>query len=109
MNYIFTMKPKKVISMTTSTDPIEKTSAISMRIASNRKNLIDYAAKLVGNDRTTFILDSATTRAEEVILNKRLYILNDQDFDEFEQALETNTMENNQCLIKLLQRPKRWV
>ena len=41
--------------MIMSTTPTEKTSAISLRIAINRKNLIDYAAKLIGNDRTTFI------------------------------------------------------
>ena len=94
--------------MTMSTTPTEKTSAISLRIAINRKNLIDYAAKLIGNDRTTFILDSATARAEDVILNERLYILNDLDFDAFEQALETNTLESNECLMNLLKRPKRW-
>lgn len=101
------IEPKKVNTMTTSTT--EKTSAISMRIAINRKNIIDYAAKLIGNDRTTFILDSATARAEDVILNKRLYILNDQDFNEFEQALETNNLESNTCLTNLLKRPQRWV
>ncbi len=94
--------------MTMSTTPTEKTSAISLRIAINRKNLIDYAAKLIGNDRTTFILDSATARAEDVILNKRLYMLNEQDFDEFEQALNTHTLESNECLMNLLKRPKRW-
>lgn len=94
--------------MNMSTPLTEKTSAISLRIAINRKNLIDYAAKLIGNDRTTFILDSATARAEEVILNKRLYILNDHDIEEFEEALETNTLESNECLINLLKRPKRW-
>lgn len=95
--------------MKTNLASAEKTSAISMRIASNRKNLIDYAAKLIGNDRTTFILDSATARAEEVILNKRLYILNDDDFDAFEAALESNRMEDNLCLIQRLSRPKSWV
>ena len=94
--------------MTASTASAEKSSAISMRIASSRKNLIDYAAKLTGNDRTTFILDSAAARAEEVILNKRLYILNEKDFDEFEQALESNSMEDNECLMRLIKRPKRW-
>ena len=81
---------------------------INMRTDEKKRNLIDMAAAMLGRDRTSFILDAACQKAEEVILDKRLFLLDDIAFDAFEQALEANPTRDNKCLISLLERPKRW-
>lgn len=81
---------------------------INMRTDERKRNLIDMAAAMSGRDRTSFILDAACQKAEEVILDQRLFLLDDVAFDSFEQALEANPIRDNQCLLQLLERPKRW-
>ncbi|WP_420908076.1 hypothetical protein [Pseudomonas frederiksbergensis] len=46
--------------------------------------------------------------SEEVILDKRLLLIDDVAFDAFEQAIEANPAQGNECLHQLLKRPKRW-
>jgi len=82
--------------------------AINMRVDSSKRNLIDMAAAMLGSDRTSFILDAACKQAEDVILDKRMFLLDNSAFDAFERALTSNPIENNECLMKLLARPKRW-
>ena len=94
---------------TASTKPEKsKPVPINMRTDERKRNLIDMAAAMSGRDRTSFILDAACQKAEEVILDKRLFLLDDVAFDSFEQALEANPIRGNKCLIHLLERPKRW-
>lgn len=94
--------------MHTQKDNAQKSVAINMRVDSNKRNLIDMAATMLGSDRTSFILDAACRHAEEVILDKRMFFIDNSAFDAFERALEDNPIGENKCLITLLQRPKRW-
>ncbi|EJN31346.1 hypothetical protein PMI35_01481 [Pseudomonas sp. GM78] len=88
----------------------EKTKAvpINMRVDFRKRDLIDVAVAISGSDRTSFILDAACKKAEEVILDQRLFSLADSEFDAFEQALQSNPVRNNECLRQLLERPPRW-
>ncbi|NBA96556.1 DUF1778 domain-containing protein [Pseudomonas sp. R5(2019)] len=88
----------------------EKSKAvpINMRVDFKKRDLIDVAAALSGSDRTSFILDAACKKAEEVILDQRLFVLADNDYDAFEQALQSSSIGNNECLRRLLERPNRW-
>ncbi|WP_421552223.1 DUF1778 domain-containing protein [Pseudomonas yamanorum] len=95
--------------------PSENTAAdkakpvpINMRVDFKKRDLIDVAAAMSGSDRTSFILDAACKKAEEVILDQRLFVLADNDFDAFEQALQNNPVRSNPWLQKLLNRPTRW-
>jgi len=81
---------------------------INMRVDTKKRSLIDAAVELLGTDRTSFILDAACKRAEEVILDRQLFILSDEAFDRFEQALENNPMRSNKCLQKLMSTPDPW-
>jgi uncharacterized protein (DUF1778 family) len=96
--------------MSTTTESVEKTKPvpINMRADEKKRNLIDLAAAMSGRDRTSFILEAACQKAEEVILDKRLFLLDDVAFDAFEQAIEANPARGNKCLHQLLERPKRW-
>lgn len=89
-------------------DKADKPVPINMRADASKRNLIDMAAKLLGRDRTSFILEAACQKAEEVILEKQLFMLDDAAFDAFEQALQNNPARGNECLQTLLARPKRW-
>lgn len=95
--------------MNTQKNIAEKNVAINMRVEPNKRNLIDMAATILGRDRTSFILEAACKQAEEVILDKRMFFVDNSAFDAFERALESNSMENNKCLQSLLSREKRWV
>jgi uncharacterized protein (DUF1778 family) len=81
---------------------------INMRTDEKKRNLIDLAAAMSGRDRTSFILEAACQKAEEVILDRRLFVLDDAAFDQFERALEDHSIRENKCLKQLLQRPKIW-
>ncbi|OAI91581.1 DUF1778 domain-containing protein [Pseudomonas putida] len=86
----------------------ERPVPINMRVDTKKRSLIDAAVELLGTDRTSFILDAACKRAEEVIMDRQLFILSDEAFDRFEQALEANPLRNNQCLMKLMSKPAPW-
>ncbi|NWL21280.1 hypothetical protein DM828_18365 [Pseudomonas umsongensis] len=85
-----------------------KTVPINMRVDYRKRDLIDMAVAISGSDRTSFILDAACKKAEEVILNQRLSSIVDSDFDALEQTLQSNPVQNNVCLRQLLERPSLW-
>ena len=82
--------------------------SINMRADPKRRDLIDAAAEILSVDRTSFILDAACRRAEEVIVDRKLFLLSDEAFDRFEQALNANPIRSNECVKELLARPKPW-
>ena len=94
--------------MNTQKNVADKPVAINMRVDSSKRNLIDMAVTMLGSDRTSFILDAACRQAEEIILDKRMFLIDNSAFDAFERALENNPIGDNKCLMTLLQRPKRW-
>lgn len=87
---------------------VEKPVAINMRADAKRRDLIDAAAEIMSVDRTSFILEAACKRAEEVILDRKLFLLSDEAFDRFEQALTANSLRSNECVKNLLARPRPW-
>jgi uncharacterized protein (DUF1778 family) len=96
--------------MSVTIETVEKTKPvpINMRTDERKRNLIDLAAAMSGRDRTSFILEAACQKAEQVILDRRLFVLDDVAFDQFERALEDNPIRENECLKQLLARPKVW-
>lgn len=86
----------------------EKPAPINMRVDIKKRNLIDAAVELLGTDRTSFILDAACKRAEDVIMDRQLFMLSDDAFARFEEALEANPIRSNKCLHDLLNRKPRW-
>lgn len=86
----------------------EKPVAINMRADAKKRTLIDMAAAISGRDRTSFIMDAACQKAEEVILDQRLFVLDETAFDAFEKALESQPIRGNKCLQELLATPDRW-
>jgi uncharacterized protein (DUF1778 family) len=61
---------------------------ISLRVPTQRRELIDRAAKATGKTRTEFILESATRAAEEALLDRRVFHLDAAQYEAFERALD---------------------
>lgn len=85
----------------------EKLMPLNMRVESRKRNLIDMAVAELGGDRTSFVIDAAYRRAEEILLDRRLFMLDPESFDTFEKALEA-TVEENPCLMNLMGKKKPW-
>ncbi len=57
------------------TQPALATTNINLRASHEQKALIDRAASCLGKSRTEFILDTTREAAEQVLLDRRLYLL----------------------------------
>lgn len=95
--------------MNTSTD--RGTAAkqqLNIRVDVHTRDLIDAAVDVLKVDRTSFILDAASKRAQEVIMDQQVFHISDEAFDRFEEALNAKPLSANTCLLALLNRKTRW-
>ncbi|MFK4752070.1 DUF1778 domain-containing protein [Oceanobacter antarcticus] len=65
-----------------------RTAPINMRVEPGQQALLTKAAALVNKDRTSFILEVACREAENILLDRRLFQLDDSAFQAFEEALD---------------------
>ena len=86
---------------------MSKTAPINMRVEPSQQALLTKAAALVHKDRSAFILDVACREAENVLLDQRLFQLNQADFEAFERVLAAPLPETDK-LKALLQEPSPW-
>ena len=63
-------------------------ASISMRISRRTLGLIDEAASVAGKSRTEFVLDCARRHAVDVLLDQRLFVLDDERHEAFMRALD---------------------
>jgi len=71
------------------------------------RDLIDRAADIVGKTRSEFILESARTHAIDVLLDRRLFTLNDEQYESFIRTLEAPPPPNEK-LKRLLASKSPW-
>jgi len=64
-----------------------RTAPINLRALNSQRNLIDHAASVLGKNRSDFMLEAACREVENVLLDQRLFMLNQVDFKAFNQAL----------------------
>ena len=86
---------------------MSKTAPINMRVEPSQHALLTKAASVLHMDRSAFILDVACREAQNVLLDQRLFHLNEADFEAFEQAL-TAPLPDTDKLTKLLSEPSPW-
>lgn len=84
-----------------------KSTNINIRVAPERRSLIDRAAALQGKTRTDFILDTALKAAEETLLDQRLFLASQEEYDAFLSALDAPA-EPSAELSALLSRKPAW-
>jgi uncharacterized protein (DUF1778 family) len=80
---------------------------INLRVSVYQKDLIDRAATLLGLNRSEFILETTRRRAEDVILDQKLFALNEDQYRNFLNTLD-NPPEPNVELKKLFLTKAPW-
>jgi len=84
-----------------------RTAPINLRALPEQRTLIDKAAKLLGKKRSEFILEASCQTAEDVLLDQRLFLLNEIDYDQFESLLNA-PVKDNPALKKLMVKKSPW-
>ncbi len=84
-----------------------RTRVINLRTDEARRSLIDRAAEALGKDRTEFMLDAATREAQSVLLDRRLFHLDEAAFRRFAKVLDASPADNPR-LRKLLAKRAPW-
>jgi uncharacterized protein (DUF1778 family) len=69
-------------------------SVVNLRMSRDVRDTIDDAAALLGKTRTDFIIDSSHRRAIDVLLDQRLFTLNDEQHAAFICALDAPPTPN---------------
>jgi len=82
-------------------------ASINIRAMRSQRDLIDRAAAVRNKTRSDFMLEAACQEAENVLLDRRLFHLNDEDYDAFVLAMK-EPLSANPTLQKLLAKKAPW-
>ena len=67
---------------------------INIRVPTALRDLIDNAATLTGKTRSDFILESAKKQATDVLLDQRLFTIDEESYGAFVRALNAPPASN---------------
>ncbi len=81
--------------------------AINLRANQRQRALIDRAAEAVGKNRSDFMLDAACRAADAVLLDRRLFLLDEKSYRRFMAALDKPPADNPR-LRRLLTSKAPW-
>lgn len=81
--------------------------SINLRIDSEVRQLIDDAAAALGKSRTEFMVESARRQAIDVLLDRRLFVLDPEQYDAFVKLLNAPP-EPDPKLRALMSRVPAW-
>ena len=82
-------------------------ASINIRAMRAQRDLIDKAAAVRNKTRSEFMLEAACQEAENVLLDRRLFHLKDENYVAFESAMEA-PVGANPALHKLLAKKAPW-
>lgn len=80
---------------------------INIRAKRSQRDLIDQAAELLGKTRSDFMLETACREAEDVLLDRRVFVLDAEAFEKFQALLDAPPSENPK-LRKLMETKAPW-
>lgn len=84
-------------------------SNINIRVSQRTRALIDKAAKVLGRNRSEFVLDVAEERAKEVLLDRTHFELSAGAHKRFVDTLERPLRKESAAALKrLLDRKTPW-
>jgi uncharacterized protein (DUF1778 family) len=84
-----------------------KDELIQIRASAPTKEILNRAAALRGQKLSEFMLESARARAEETILDQRLFFLEADAYDKFLRMLDTPA-KPSKAVRSLLRRKPAW-
>ena len=82
-------------------------AAINLRALPEQRDLIDYAAQLLGKNRSDFMLEAACDKAQSVVIDQVFFSLDADKFRLFTQLLDAPP-ENNPGLERLMAVKAPW-
>ena len=85
----------------------QRVSPINIRALPSQRDLIDKAATVLNKNRSDFILEVACEEAENILLDQRLFHLDDEAYQAFEKQLNA-PLSQNEGLRKLLKSQSPW-
>lgn len=91
--------------MTTAAATRETT--INLRAPSAQRALIDQAAQLTGKNRTDFMLQAACEKAQQVLLDRTVFALDEAGFQRFTALLDA-PLDHSDAVVRLLSRRAPW-
>lgn len=80
---------------------------INIRAYQRERDLIDRAAESLGKSRSDFMLETACREAEAVLLDRRLFVLDEEKYQQFLELLDAPPTVN-QNLRKLMNYKAPW-
>jgi uncharacterized protein (DUF1778 family) len=80
---------------------------INLRADHRKRALIDRAAERVGKNRSEFMLEAACRQATEVLLDQRLFLVEEEAYKRFTEALDAPPTENRR-LKRLMMSKAPW-
>jgi uncharacterized protein (DUF1778 family) len=86
---------------------LKRTSRIGFRASEKEEGLLRRAAEASHKSLTDFILDSSCLMAEQVLLDQRLFMVDDEKYQSLLDLLDAPT-EMNQGLHALFSRQAPW-
>jgi uncharacterized protein (DUF1778 family) len=69
-------------------------AAINLRALPQQRELIDQAARLLGKNRSDFMLEAACDKAQSVLLDQVFFHLDDTQFRQFTALLDAPVQPN---------------
>ncbi|RMX16013.1 DUF1778 domain-containing protein [Vandammella animalimorsus] len=69
-------------------------AAINLRALPEQRDLIDHAARLLGKNRSDFMLEAACERAQAVVLDQVFFSLDAEQFQQFTDMLDAPPKPN---------------
>lgn len=89
------------------TKKLPRENQINLRASAEERAVIDYAASLVNKSRTDFILELAYNEAQNIILDQRMFMLDDERYAAFIEQLEA-PLENTEGRNRLRDVKPEW-
>lgn len=93
--------------MATTTNPGAKDTTFNIRTSQQTLAVIDRAAAVLGKTRTEFVLEASRHEAEDVLLGRIFFAVDDATHARFVEQLDKPAASTGE-LRKLLQTPAPW-
>ena len=91
--------------------PTESTAlrdqAVNIRASREQRNLIDRAAQVLGKSRSEFMLETSCRAAEDVLIDRTFFQLDDDAYARFSAMLDAPAAPSDE-LRNLLRRKPPW-
>lgn len=88
-----------------SNSPARKDDVIQIRASAATKAILNRAAAMRGQKLSEFMLESARVRAEEIILDQRLFALDDEAYNEFLTMLDKAPVPDKAIRARMKRKP----